>query len=77
MNSMVESMTSHMNPAQVKGYANYLDPTLSAAAAHQLYYGNDSWDGSVGGEGRLDKLKRIKRKVDPGNVLWNPQAIGA
>jgi len=78
MNAMSASMTDHMDPADVKGYANYVDPTLTAAQAHRLYYGNDKWDGTSGpGEGRMDRLERIKREVDPDMILWNPQAIGA
>ncbi|KAF8459293.1 hypothetical protein BDZ91DRAFT_777538 [Kalaharituber pfeilii] len=78
MNSMAASMLDKMNPEDRKGYVNYVDPTLSAAEAHQFYYGNDKWDGSSGpGEGRLDRLLRIKQQVDPDMLFWNPQAIGA
>ena len=48
-------------------YVNYVDPALDAATAHQLYYGDETYK----------KLLAIKEQVDPGRVLWNPQAIGA
>lgn len=71
-------MTDYMDPEDVKGYVNYIDPTLTAAQAHQFYYGNDKWDGTPGpGEGRTDRLVRIKKAVDPDMTIWNPQAIGA
>ncbi|KAI9834712.1 MAG: hypothetical protein M1826_000115 [Phylliscum demangeonii] len=48
------------------GYSNYLDPRLSAAEAHRVYYGD-----------RLYRtLLAIKRRVDPRATFWNPQAIG-
>ena len=77
MNALVASLTSDMNPEDIKAYSCYVDPSLSAQEAHMQYYGNDEWDGSPGAEGRLDKLLRIKNKVDPDRILWNPQAIGA
>lgn len=77
MNKMVASMTDYMDAEYVRGYANYNDPTLTAADAHQLYYGNDKWDGTPGpSEGRIDRLRRIKKQVDPNMLFWNPQAIG-
>ena len=48
------------------GYLNHVDPELSAAEAHELYYGNEVYE----------RLVEIKGVVDPGGVFWNPQAIG-
>ena len=76
MNALVASLTSGMDPTLIKAYSCYVDPSLSAAQAHMQYYGNDGWDGSSGSEGRLDKLLRLKKEVDPDMILWNPQAIG-
>lgn len=47
-------------------YLNYVDPSLTAAQAHDLYYGAATYK----------KLLGIKQVVDPGKVFWNPQAIG-
>lgn len=78
MNSLVASLTIDLDPAEIHAYACYVDPSLSAAEAHMQYYGNDKWDGSTGpGEGRFDKLLRLKKEVDPEMVFWNPQVIGA
>ncbi|KAF2204350.1 FAD-binding domain-containing protein [Delitschia confertaspora ATCC 74209] len=48
-------------------YINYVDPTLDAKTAHELYYGQETYE----------KLERIKKVVDPKMLFWNPQAIGA
>ena len=47
-------------------YINYVDPSLTAAEAHSLYYGEETYA----------KLVAIKEVVDPGHVFWNPQSIG-
>jgi len=46
---------------------NYVDPTLTAAQAHREYYGDAVYA----------RLLALKKVVDPGLVLWNPQAVGA
>ncbi|KAK4693129.1 hypothetical protein P7C71_g4214, partial [Lecanoromycetidae sp. Uapishka_2] len=48
------------------GYLNYVDPELSAAQAHALYYSSAVYD----------RLSGIKKVVDPGNVFSNPQSVG-
>ena len=48
-------------------YLNYVDPSYSAAEAHKLYYGAELYA----------KLAALKKVVDPKQVFWNPQAIGA
>ena len=67
INGLNNAMTSKMPNAVFGGYSNYVDPSLSASQAHALYYDSATYD----------KLLGIKKVVDPGNVFWNPQAIGA
>lgn len=62
-----EAMTSAMPDAKFGAYLNYVDPSLSAVEAHRLYYGDSLYQ----------RLLRVKREVDPENVFWNPQTIGA
>ena len=50
-----------------RGYLNYVDPELSAEQAHEIYYSREVYERLVG----------IKKVVDPEEVFWNPQAIGA
>lgn len=49
------------------GYLNYVDSELSAAQAHRLYYS----------KGAYDRLVSIKKVVDPANLFYNPQVVGA
>lgn len=49
------------------GYLNYVDPELSAAQAHGLYYSERAYDRLVG----------IKKVVDPDDLFYNPQGVGA
>lgn len=44
---------------------NYIDPTLTSAQWHSLYYST-----------HYPKLLTIKKAVDPSNVFDFPQAIG-
>ena len=48
-------------------YLNYVDPSLDAATAHKLYYGDAVYA----------RLLTLKKQIDPQSVFWNPQAIGA
>jgi hypothetical protein len=61
------ALTTKMPGVQFGGYLNYVDPSLTAAEAHQFYYGDSLYQ----------KLLGIKNQVDPSSVFWNPQAIGA
>ncbi|KAL9045873.1 MAG: hypothetical protein Q9214_001160 [Letrouitia sp. 1 TL-2023] len=47
-------------------YANYVDPELSAEEAHRAYFSADTYQ----------RLVKIKKEVDPGNVFSNPQSVG-
>lgn len=60
------AITSAQPQTTFGAYANYVDPELTAAQAHRLYYGAPTYA----------KLNAIKNKVDPGKVFWNPQAVG-
>ncbi|KAK7530709.1 uncharacterized protein J3D65DRAFT_133401 [Phyllosticta citribraziliensis] len=60
------AMESAMPDTDFTAYLNYVDPSLSAAEAHDLYYGDDVYS----------RLTAIKSQVDPQAVFWNPQAIG-
>ena len=60
------AITSAMPDTTFGAYLNYVDPSLTAAEAHAVYYGADTYA----------KLLAIKQVVDPGHVFWNPQSIG-
>ena len=68
--AFVQGLNTALTDAQPDGdflaYPNYLDPELTPAEAHQLYYGDATYG----------KLSVIKESVDPNKVFWNPQAIG-
>ena len=61
------ALTSQMPGVDFGAYLNYVDPSLSPADAHTLYYGADTYA----------KLLGIKNQVDPGDVFWNPQSVGS
>jgi len=65
VNGMVNSITTKMPNTTFAMYNCYVDPQLSAAAAHTAYYGN-----------ALTRLQSIKSTLDPNNVFSFPQAIG-
>ena len=60
------ALTSAQPQTAFGAYANYVDPELTAAEAHSLYYDAPTYA----------KLNAIKNEVDPGKVFWNPQAVG-
>lgn len=60
------ALTRQMPGVEFGAYLNYVDPTLSPAEAHALYYDAETYA----------KLLEIKRRVDPGDVFWNPQSVG-
>ncbi|KFA63304.1 hypothetical protein S40285_07641 [Stachybotrys chlorohalonatus IBT 40285] len=45
-------------------YANYADTALDSATAQRRYWGTN-----------LERLRAIKRSLDPTEVFWNPQSI--
>ncbi|KAL8287738.1 hypothetical protein RB597_000019 [Gaeumannomyces tritici] len=62
-----DAIRSAMPGVEFAGYSNYVDPTLSAAQAHDQYYGASTYA----------KLLGLKSAFDPQGLFWNPQAIGA
>lgn len=62
-----DAVRSAMPGVEFAAYSNYVDPTLSAAQAHDQYYGATTYA----------KLLSLKSAFDPQSVFWNPQAIGA
>ena len=68
LNGALESTQSSQNGgnATFSAYQNYVDSTLTAAQAHELYYGDATYQ----------KLLGIKQAYDPGHVLMNPQSVG-
>ncbi|CAI6235830.1 unnamed protein product [Periconia digitata] len=67
INGLNDAVVKAQPETHFGAYLNYVDPTLDAATAHELYYGDAVY-------GRLEALKS---EVDPKGVFWNPQAIGA
>ena len=66
VNGLNTAITSAMPGTEFPAYLNYVDPSLTAAQAHDLYYGSTTYA----------KLLGIKHVVDPGNIFSNPQSIG-
>lgn len=66
INGINEAVTKAQNKTEFGAYLNYVDPSLDANTAHDLYYGKEVYE----------KLLTLKKKYDPKMVLWNPQAIG-
>ena len=66
MAGLSDALTSAMPGTSFGAYLNYVDPSLTAAEAHAVYYGEETYE----------KLVGIKQMVDPGDVFWNPQSIG-
>lgn len=64
MDVMLRSLTSAQNETAFGAYLNYIDPTIPPEKAYKLYYGD-----------RLEKLREIKRRFDPEERFWHPQAI--
>ncbi|OAG11159.1 FAD-binding domain-containing protein [Paraphaeosphaeria sporulosa] len=67
MNGMNDAIIKAQPNTKFGAYLNYVDPSYDAATAHKLYYGDAVY-------ARLAALKKV---VDPANVFWNPQSIGA
>ncbi len=67
LKGLQESLTKKMPNTKFGAYANYIDPELTPAEAHELYYGQKIYA----------RLLSIKKKVDPASTFWNPLAIGA
>jgi FAD binding domain-containing protein/berberine-like enzyme len=60
-----DAMTSAMPGVAFGKYLNYVDSTLTADQAHEVYYGDALYA----------QLKSLKDVVDPADVFANPQSI--
>ncbi|KAF2268983.1 FAD-binding domain-containing protein [Lojkania enalia] len=67
INGMNDAVINAQPNTEFGAYLNYVDPSYSAQEAHRLYYGHELYA----------RLLAFKKKYDPKNVFWNPQAIGA
>jgi hypothetical protein len=67
MNGMNDAIIKAQPQTKFGAYLNYIDPSYDAATAHKVYYS----------EAVYARLVALKQKVDPGNVFWNPQSVGA
>ena len=61
-----DALPNAMPDAEWDQYINYIDPNLSAAEAHEAYFGADVYG----------RLLALKQQYDPQLTFWNPQAIG-
>ncbi|KAF2740592.1 FAD-binding domain-containing protein [Polyplosphaeria fusca] len=66
INGLNKAITGAQSQTQFGAYLNYVDPSLDAATAHKLYYGDAVYS----------RLAALKKSVDPKGVFWNPQAVG-
>lgn len=67
INGLNDAIISAQPNTHFGAYLNYVDPSYSADEAHKLYYGEELYS----------KLAALKKELDPNQVYWNPQAIGA
>jgi hypothetical protein len=49
-----------------RSYPNYVDDSLERGRALKWYYGE-----------LLERLGKVKRRFDPGEIFWNPQSVEA
>lgn len=67
INGMNEAIARAQPETKFGAYLNYVDPSYDAKMAHKMYYSEDVYS----------RLLAIKKEIDPQNLFWNPQAIGA
>ncbi|KAF1965070.1 FAD-binding domain-containing protein [Bimuria novae-zelandiae CBS 107.79] len=67
MNGLNDAVVKAQPETRFGAYLNYVDPSYDAATAHELYYGEELYA----------RLLTLKKQIDPQNVFWNPQSIGA
>lgn len=65
VNDMTAVVTDALGQGNYGAYQAYVDPELSAEEAGHFYYG----------DALFEKLKGLKKILDPGNVFSNPQSI--
>ncbi|KAL9098509.1 MAG: hypothetical protein Q9163_005842 [Psora crenata] len=66
LNDALTEVMSRDDGVVFGAYQNYVDPSLTPAQAHDLYYGAETYA----------RLLALKDQVDPGRVFWNPQSVG-
>lgn len=66
INGINNAIISAQSQTKFGAYLNYVDPTYSAATAHQMYYSDAVYS----------RLATLKKQFDPQNVFSNPQSIG-
>lgn len=66
INGLNNALISAQPETAFGAYSNYVDPNLTPAQAHSLYFDAPTYA----------KLSAIKKVVDPKKVFWNPQAVG-
>ncbi|EFR04249.1 glucooligosaccharide oxidase [Nannizzia gypsea CBS 118893] len=64
LKQIMDSVTQSMGDGYWGMYANSIDTQLDSNTAQKLYWGDN-----------LPRLRKIKARLDPGNVFWNPQGI--
>lgn len=65
INDLNNQVTGVLGAGNYGAYQGYVDTELNADQAGRLYYGDVLFE----------KLKELKKKIDPGNVFSNPQSI--
>ena len=66
MSGLNDALEKEVAGTKFEGYLNYMDPELSAIKANKCYYSTEVFK----------RLVEIKKTLDPGNVLSNPQGMG-
>lgn len=64
LQNFVKSVTKSMDDGEYGKYINYADSQLSKEDANHLYW-----------RGNLDRLRKIKKQLDPREVFWNPSSV--
>ena len=64
LKQIMDSVTQSMVDGDWGMYANSIDTQLDGNTAQKLYWGDN-----------LPRLRKIKARLDPSNVFWNPQGI--
>jgi len=64
LNAFVSDIEAAEGNAKLGMYYNYADPTLSKPEADAHYW-----------LGNLERLEKVKKRVDPGLLFLNPQSV--
>ena len=63
LDGFVDSITGHLGEGQWGMYVNYADPRVEDVA-EEVYWGKN-----------VERLREVKRAVDPGDLFFNPLGI--